>query len=82
MGLFESRIPLERVIVMVQKEVAQRMKAEAGTKEYGALTLAVQYFARPQIVANVPQNCFMPRPNVGSAVVRLDCHRQACTGKG
>ena len=71
MGLFESRIPLERVIVMVQKEVAQRMKAEAGTKEYGALTLAVQYFARPQIVANVPQNCFMPRPNVGSAVIRL-----------
>lgn len=76
MGLFESRIPLERVIVMVQKEVAQRMKAEPGTKEYGALTLAVQYFARPQIVADVPQNCFMPRPNVGSAVVRLDCHMQ------
>jgi 16S rRNA (adenine1518-N6/adenine1519-N6)-dimethyltransferase len=74
MELFESHVPLESVTVMVQKEVAQRMQAEPGTKEYGALSLAVQYYAQAQIVANVPPNCFMPRPNVGSAVIRLSCH--------
>ena len=58
---------------MVQKEVADRMKADPGTKEYGALSLAVQYYAKPYLAANVPPNCFMPRPNVGSAVIRLDC---------
>ncbi len=73
MGLFESHVPLANVTVMVQKEVADRMKAQPGTKEYGALSLAVQYYARPYLAANVPPNCFMPRPNVGSAVIRLDC---------
>lgn len=76
MGLFESHVPLESVTVMVQKEVAQRMKAEPGTKDYGALSLAVQYYAQPEIVANVPANCFMPRPKVGSAVIRLKCRQK------
>lgn len=71
MGLFESGVPLESVTVMVQREVADRMQAVPGGKEYGALSLAVQYYARPEIVANVPPNCFLPRPAVGSAVVRL-----------
>ncbi|WP_026834772.1 16S rRNA (adenine(1518)-N(6)/adenine(1519)-N(6))-dimethyltransferase RsmA [Eubacterium xylanophilum] len=73
MELFESRVPLDNVTVMVQKEVAERMKAEPGTKDYGALSLAVQYYAEPYIAANVPPNCFIPRPNVGSAVIRLSC---------
>lgn len=73
MGLFESHVPLANVTVMVQKEVAERMQAKPGTKEYGALSLAVQYYAKPYLAANVPPNCFMPRPNVGSAVIRLDC---------
>ncbi len=73
MDLFESRVPLDNVTVMVQKEVAERMKAEPGTKEYGALSLAVQYYAKPYIAAFVPPNCFIPRPNVGSAVIRLSC---------
>ncbi len=76
MGLFESHVPLESVTVMVQKEVADRMQAGPGTKDYGALSLAVQYYARPEIVANVPPNCFLPRPNVGSAVVRLTRHSE------
>ena len=71
MGLFENHVPLENVTVMVQKEVAQRMQAGPGTKDYGALSLAVQFYAQPYIVANVPPNCFIPRPNVGSAVIRL-----------
>ena len=73
MELFESHVPLANVTVMVQKEVADHMKAEPGTKDYGALSLAVQYYAKPYIAAFVPPNCFMPRPNVGSAVIRLDC---------
>ncbi len=73
MQLLESRVPLANVTVMVQKEVAERMQAKPGTKEYGALSLAVQYYANPYLAANVPPNCFMPRPNVGSAVIRLDC---------
>lgn len=73
MELFESHVPLANVTVMVQKEVADRMKAEPGSKECGALSLAVQYYAEPYIAAFVPPNCFMPRPNVGSAVIRLDC---------
>lgn len=73
MELFESHVPLANVTVMVQKEVAERMQAQPGTKEYGALSLAVQYYARPYLAANVPPNCFMPRPAVGSAVIRLDC---------
>lgn len=76
MGLFESRVPLESVTVMVQKEVADRMQSEPGTKEYGALSLAVQYYAKAEVVANVPPNCFMPRPKVGSAVIRLTCHQK------
>lgn len=76
MGLFESHVPLESITVMVQKEVALRMKAKPGTKDYGALSLAVQYYAQPEIVANVPPNCFMPRPKVGSAVIHLECHKQ------
>ncbi len=71
MGLFESHVPVECITVMVQKEVAERMKAGPGTKDYGALSLAVQYYALPYLAANVPPNCFMPRPNVGSAVIRL-----------
>lgn len=74
MGLFENRVPLESITVMVQKEVADRMQVGPGTKDYGALSLAVQYYAKPEIVANVPPNCFMPRPSVGSAVIRLTCH--------
>lgn len=72
MGLFESHVPLKSITIMVQKEVADRMQVGPGTKDYGALSLAVQYYARPEIVANVPPNCFIPRPNVGSAVIRLD----------
>lgn len=74
MELFESHVPLANVTVMVQKEVAERMQAQPGTKEYGALSLAVQYYARPYLAANVPPNCFMPRPRVGSAVIRLTRH--------
>ena len=71
MGLFESHVPIKSITIMVQKEVADRMQVGPGTKDYGALSLAVQYYAKPQIVANVPPNCFIPRPNVGSAVIRL-----------
>ncbi len=71
MGLFENHVPLKSVTIMVQKEVAERMQAGPGTKDYGALSLAVQYYAKPEIVANVPPNCFMPRPTVGSAVIHL-----------
>lgn len=71
MGLFESKVPLQSITIMVQKEVAERMQVGPGTKDYGALSLAVQFYAKPQIVATVPPNCFMPRPNVGSAVIRL-----------
>lgn len=74
MGLFEKHIPASSITVMVQKEVAQRIQAVPGGKEYGALSLAVQYYAKPYIAANVPPNCFMPRPKVGSAVIRLSCH--------
>lgn len=71
MGLFESGVSLHSITIMVQKEVAERMQAGPGTKDYGALSLAVQYYARAEVVANVPPNCFIPRPNVGSAVIRL-----------
>ena len=74
MGLLEARLPIESITVMVQKEVADRMETGPGSKDYGALSLAVQYFAEPYIAANVPPNCFMPRPNVGSAVIRLTLH--------
>lgn len=77
MGLFESHMPLRSITVMVQKEVADRMQAGPGNKDYGALSLAVQYYARPEIMANVPPNCFIPRPNVGSAVVRLTRYESA-----
>lgn len=76
MGLFESHVPIDSITIMVQKEVADRMKTGPGSKEYGALSLAVQYYAKPEIVANVPPNCFMPRPNVGSAVIRLTRHEK------
>ena len=76
MGLFESHVPIDSITIMVQKEVAERMQEGPGSKEYGALSLAVQYYARPEIVANVPPNCFMPRPNVGSAVIRLTRHEK------
>ena len=76
MGLFEEHVPIESITVMVQKEVADRMQTGPGNKDYGALSLAVQYYASPYIVANVPPNCFMPRPRVGSAVIRLTCHGQ------
>ena len=76
MGLFESEVPLSSITVMVQKEVADRMQTGPGSKDYGALSLAVQYYAKPYIVANVPPNCFMPRPAVGSAVIRLTRHEK------
>ena len=76
MGLFENHVPAESITVMVQKEVADRMQVGPGTKDYGALSLAVQYYARPEIMANVPPNCFMPRPNVGSAVIRLSVYKE------
>ena len=76
MGLFESHVPLLSITIMVQKEVAQRMQVGPGTKDYGALSLAVQYYAKPEIVANVPPNCFMPRPTVGSAVIRLTLYQE------
>ena len=75
MGLFESHVPVDSITVMVQKEVADRMQTGPGSKDYGALSLAVQYYAEPKIVANVPPNCFMPRPKVGSAVIRLTRHQ-------
>ena len=76
MGLFESEVPLDSITVMVQKEVADRMQVGPGTKDYGALSLAVQYYAEPYIVANVPPNCFIPRPAVGSAVIRLTLYQE------
>ncbi len=76
MGLFESQVPVDNITVMVQKEVADRMQAGPGSKDYGALSLAVGYYAKPYIAANVPPNCFMPRPNVGSAVIRLTRHQK------
>lgn len=76
MGLFEKHVPLKSITIMVQKEVADRMQVGPGTKDYGALSLAVQYYAKPEVVANVPPNCFIPRPNVGSAVIRLTRYEQ------
>ena len=76
MGLFESHVPIDNITVMVQKEVADRMKVGPGSKDYGALSLAVQYYAKPYVVANVPANCFIPRPNVDSAVIRLTRHEK------
>ncbi len=75
MALFEKNVPMESITIMVQKEVADRMQVGPGTKDYGALSLVVQYYAKPEIVANVPPNCFMPRPKVGSAVIRLTRHK-------
>ena len=76
MSLFEQQVPVDNITVMVQKEVADRMQAGPGSKDYGALSLAVPYYASPYIVANVPPNCFIPRPNVGSAVIRLTRHKE------
>lgn len=76
MGLLEKHVPVDSITVMVQKEVAQRMQAQPGTKDYGALSLAVQYYCEPYIAANVPPNCFIPRPKVGSAVIRLRTYRE------
>ena len=76
MGLFESNVPIDNITVMVQKEVADRMQVGPGSKDYGALSLAVQYYESPYIVANVPPNCFIPRPNVGSAVIRLTRYQE------
>ncbi len=76
MGLFESNVPIDNITVMVQKEVADRMQVGPGSKDYGALSLAVQYYAKPYIVANVPPNCFIPRPKVGSAVIRLTRYKE------
>ena len=77
MGLFESHVPIDSITIMVQKEVADRMQEGPGSKEYGALSLAVQYYAKPEIVVNVPPSCFMPQPKVGSAVIRLTRHAEA-----
>ena len=76
MGLFESGVALDSITIMVQKEVADRMQVGPGTKDYGALSLAVQYYAKPSIVLTVPASCFMPRPNVDSAVIRLERYSQ------
>lgn len=76
MGLLENHVPLQSITVMVQKEVAERMQVGPGTKEYGALSLAVQYYAMPEVVAHVPANCFMPRPNVDSTVIRLTRYQE------
>ena len=76
MALFESGAPIKSVTVMVQKEVADRMRVGPGTKEYGALSLAVQYYAKPESITNVPAACFMPRPNVDSTVIRLTCYEE------
>lgn len=76
MKLLEDRLPIASITVMVQKEVAERMETGPGSKDYGALSLAVQYYAQPYLAANVPANCFMPRPNVGSAVIRLTLHEK------
>ena len=76
MGLFESHVPIDSITIMVQKEVADRMQEGPGSKEYGALSLAVQYYANPEIVVNVPPSCFMPQPKVGSAVIRLTRHAE------
>ena len=76
MGLFETHVPVSSITGMVQKEVAMRMQTGPGSKDYGALSLAVQYYAEPYLVANVPPNCFMPRPKVGSAVIRLTLHEE------
>lgn len=76
MGLFENHVPVHSITIMVQKEVADRMRMGPGTKDYGALSLAVQYYAEPYLVANVPQNCFMPRPKIGSAVIKLTVHEK------
>ncbi len=75
MGLFEKDVPVKSITIMVQKEVADRMQVGPGTKDYGALSLAVQYYASPQVIANVPPNCFIPRPKVGSSVIRLERHK-------
>ena len=76
MGLFESHVPIDSITIMVQKEVADRMQEGPGSKEYGALSLAVQYYAKPEIVLTVPPSCFMPQPKVGSAVIRLTRHEK------
>lgn len=76
MTLLESRLNISSITIMVQKEVAERMQAGPGTKDYGALSLAVQYYADTYIAANVPPNCFMPRPKVGSGVIRLTVHKE------
>lgn len=76
MGLFENHIPIVDITVMIQKEVADRIQAKPATKDYGSLTLAIQYYAKSYIVANVPPNCFMPRPNVGSAVIKLTLYKE------
>ena len=76
MVLFESNVPIDSITVMVQKEVADRMQVGPGTKDYGALSLAVQYYSKPQVVINVPPECFIPRPNVGSAVIRLTRYKE------
>ena len=76
MGLFEGGVPIDNITVMVQKEVAERMQVGPGSKDYGALSLAVQYYADAYIVANVPPNCFIPRPGVVSAVIRLTRHKE------
>ncbi|MDD6572785.1 MAG: 16S rRNA (adenine(1518)-N(6)/adenine(1519)-N(6))-dimethyltransferase RsmA [Thermoflexaceae bacterium] len=76
MGLFESHVPIDSITIMVQKEVADRMQVGPGTKDYGALSLAVQYYAQPEIILNVPASCFMPRPNVDSAVIKLTRHEK------
>lgn len=76
MGLFESHVPIDSITIMVQKEVAERMQVGPGTKDYGALSLAVQYYAKPKVILNVPASCFMPRPNVDSAVIRLEAYSE------
>jgi 16S rRNA (adenine1518-N6/adenine1519-N6)-dimethyltransferase len=77
MGLFESKVPIESITIMVQKEVADRMQTGPGSKDYGALSLAVQYYAEAKVMLNVSATCFMPRPNVDSAVIKLTRHQES-----
>lgn len=76
MGLFESGVPIDSITIMVQKEVADRMQTGPGSKDYGALSLAVQYYATAKVILNVSATCFMPRPNVDSAVIKLTRHKE------
>lgn len=72
MNLLESRLPFKKIVVMIQKEVAERLCAKPGSKDYGAITVTTQYFSKPEIIKNVPSTAFIPAPKVDSAVVSME----------